>query len=216
MYEKELAFVNKQIDEFTEKAHLKKCPKLETFKSIFSPARADGISNRLLISENFLELWQKGSYDEKDVDALLAHEFGHFIAYPKSRFGAAANIIILFLCAVVLLTILVFYWSLRIPEPGIITALIMGCWFFLMPWVVRRLYVPGEFEADHNAVAFKLTDPQQLADALLKRMSMQRRRNLGPSQTLGLLWQMLTHPSLNETLENLGLEIRHAVEFRKM
>ncbi len=213
MYEKQLAFVNKQIDEFTEKAHLKRRPKLETFKSI-SPAKANGILNRLLISENFLELWQKGFYDEKDVDALLAHEFGHFIAYQKSRFEAAS--IILPLYVVFLSAILAFYWSLRIPEPGVITALIIVYWFFFMPWVVRRVYVPGEFEADHNAVAFKLADPQQLADALLKRMSTQRRRNLGPIQTLGLLWHMLTHPSLNETLENLGLEIRHTVEFRKM
>lgn len=213
MYEKQLAFINKRIDEFTEKAHLQKHPKLKTFKGTMPPASSNGLLNRLYISENFLEQWQQGFYDEKDVDALLAHEFGHLIAYQKSHFEAAKSVLAS-LYFVLLLAILAFYWSLRIPEPGMITTMIILCWFFFMPWIVRGAYVPGEFEADRNAIASKLIDAQQLADALLKRISTQPRRKLGPAQTLEVLWNMLTHPSLNETFQNLGLEIRWTVEPR--
>lgn len=214
MYEKQLAFIHKRIDEFTEKAHLKKSPKLQRYKGMI-PASANGILNRLYISDNFLEQWQQGFYDEKDADALLAHEFGHLIAYQKSRFEAAKGSLA-FLYFMLLPITLVFYWSLRILEPGVVTAVIILCWLFFLPWIVQRSYVPGEFEADRNAIAFGLADAQQLADALLKRMSMQWRRNLGPAQTLERLWSMLTHPSLDETLQNIGLGIGRTVEIRRI
>jgi hypothetical protein len=44
------------------------------------------VMNELHISENLLRELEKGIIDEKEVEATLAHEFGHFIAYnQKSR-----------------------------------------------------------------------------------------------------------------------------------
>ena len=206
MHEKQLAFINRRIDEFTKKARLRKRPKLKRYKGL-TPASANGFLNRLYVSENFLEEWERGSYEENDVDALLAHEFGHLIAFEKSRLEPVKSF--LFIVYLTLLPgILVTYWSLQIHEPGMISTVIMVCWFFFLPWITRRVYVPAEIEADNNAIAFNLADAQQLADALLKRISTHKREKWGPSETLELLWSMLTHPSLYETLQNLGFELR--------
>lgn len=214
MYEEQIALINKRIGEFTEKAHLKRRPKLETSKSMV-PASADSIFNTLHISEYFLEAWEHGFFNEKDVDALLAHEFGHFIAFQKSRLEAA-KIFFIPLYFMLLLGVLGFFRSLQTPEQVIITALITVCWLYFLPWIIRRTYVPSEFEADNNAIAFKLVDARQLADALLKRMSKPQPPMLGPNKTLGLIWLELTHPSVDETVQNLGLEIRSTVEIKRI
>jgi hypothetical protein len=220
MYERQITIINERIDKFTEKAHLKRRPKFTRLKRTSPPASANGVLNRLYVSDNFLELWQRGFYDEKDLDGLLAHEFGHFIAYQKSRFEVAKTCVVFLYF--MLLVGLVFCWGFYIPEPAFLTALttvlITLCWLCFLPWIARTAYVPGEFEADHNAIVFKLADAQQLADARLKRMSAPRPRKLGPGQTLEFLWSILTHPSLNDELQNLGLdmEVKYKVKGLKI
>jgi hypothetical protein len=215
MYEQEIAFINQRIEELTKKVKLKKKPKLKKSMSIIL-ASSNGLLNSLYVSEHLLAQWHEGVLDERDVNATLAHEFGHFIDYQKSRLRNLKHGLALPSYMILLLAALVFYWSLRVAEPGAITALIVLLWTFFLPSVMRRVFISGELEADRLAIAFSLIESQQLADAIVKRIGLKPAGKLGPTKLMELVENMLTHPFLYERLHNIGFEIKRPAETRRI
>lgn len=215
MYKQENAFINQRIEELTKKAKLKKKPKLKKSKSIIL-ASSNCLLNSLYISEHLLAQWQEGIFDERDVDAILAHEFGHFIDYQKSRLRNLKLGFTVPLYMFLLLATLVSLRSLRIPEPIEIAAMIVGSWTFFLPSVMRWAFISGELEADRNAIAFSLIESQELADAIVRRIGLKPVGKLGPTNLLELVQSVLTHPSLYDRLHNIGFEIKRPVKTQRI
>ena len=215
LYEQENAFINQRIEELTKKAKLKKKPRLKKSRSTVL-AYFNCFLNSLFISQHLLAQWHIGVLDERDVDAILVHEFGHFIDYQKSRLRNIKHGLTFSSYMILLLATLAFYWSLRIPEPGAMTALITLLWMFFLPSVMRWTFISGELEADRHAIAFSLIESQQLADAIVRRIGLKPVGKLGPTNLLELVESVLTHPSLYDRLHNIGFEIKRPVETRRI
>lgn len=101
VYDQQFKSVSDKIDSLSKKAELKKVPKLKKYKESIPLAYYNGVLNQLGVSEKLLEQWQKGKYAEEDIDAILAHEFGHAIGHQrKSHHNLQLNIHLLLLIAI--------------------------------------------------------------------------------------------------------------------
>ena len=89
-------------------------------------------------------------------------------------------------------------------------------WFLLLPWIIRRIYVPGELAADANAIAFSLISDQELANAIVNRVGIATESKVGPVKILSILDGILSHPFLNEQLRNIGFEVKKPIDTKRM
>jgi len=197
------AFMRQKIEELSEKAGLNSVPELCISKTE-RLASVNPFQRRISIGETLLSLWQEGKFTEADVEATLAHEIGHLMDLRRDSCSKSfRNLLVesLWLASGVV-PLVVFLFSPSLLTLAITVMLALG-WGFSLPWVVRRVEVGIELEADKNA-AVHLVNPEQLANALAKISSFDiPSRTLGFTAKVSFIAGTLTHPTFKERLRNL-------------
>jgi Zn-dependent protease with chaperone function len=184
-----MAFINKKIEEYTQKAKLKKKPKLKVSKKL-APASVNVTKNELYVSDHLLSHWQKGLFDDREVEALLVHEFGHLIDYShKSWFEKHLKYSIqwylaifptIFVLGILFLSFMFGVMaSFIVPIFGVIGIV----WAYYLPWIMRKNFVARELEANKNAIFFKLVEAKQIADFITKSIGVPLPEIVGPVTT---------------------------------
>ena len=199
----QVAFMTQAIEELAKKAKLLRTPELCVSKTE-RLASVNVFQNRISVGEHLLSLWREGKFDDNDVEATIAHEIGHLMDFRRdsgsSNFRNLLFESLWFSFAVVPLVNYLLFPSVMFLMLSVLLA--VG-WGFSLPWVVRRVEIRIELEADRNAALY-LVKPQQLADALLKISSFgMPGTNLGLSGRLAFLAGTLTHPSFQERVRYL-------------
>jgi hypothetical protein len=215
--QQQTTYINKKITELTKKAHLKNKPKWD-FEEIVLPAYTNPSRNKIQISESFRRQWEKGDFDEKDADALLAHEFGHLIdmkAGSKFVTPKLFSAYVLFLFALVLSVA----FFVAAPINFCILAFSFSIWVLFLPAILKKAYVPRELKADSNAIG--LIDAHQFANCIVKIQLMpdknDRHYRFGGRVISRLVYklELFRHPSLDERLNNIGFEIKFPINTKR-
>jgi Zn-dependent protease with chaperone function len=203
MYSQQEAFMTQKVEELAKKAKLKRIPELCISKKE-RLANVNIFASRIGVGEYLCSLWQEGKFNEKDVEATLAHEVGHLMDFchnPGSR--SFRNLMVesaWFAFGIVPLVTYLIIPSLLILA---ICVSLAAIWGSSLPWIVRRIEVRIELEADQNAARY-LVEPQQLANALLKISSFDvPRKKFGLIGKLSFLAGTITHPTFNERVRQL-------------
>jgi Zn-dependent protease with chaperone function len=191
------------IEELAKKAKLLRTPELCVSKTE-RLASVNVFQNRISVGEHLMSLWREGKFDDNDVEATIAHEIGHLMDFRRnSRSSNFRNLLIeslWFSFAVVPLVIYLLFPSVMFLMFSVLLA--VG-WGFSLPWIVRRVEIRIELEADRNAALY-LVKPEQLADALIKISSFGKPgTKLGVTAKMAFLAGTLTHPSFQERLRYL-------------
>ncbi len=200
---RQLTFLEQTVAELSRKAGLRRAPELSVSKHE-RLASVNIFQNRISIGEEFLSLWNEGKFDNQDVEATIAHEIGHLMDLKcGSRSSNFRNL----LCESVWLSFgvvpIVIYLLSPLNIFLAISVVLATGWGFSLPWVVRRIEVGIELEADRNAAAY-LVEPHQLAEALVKISSFgMPKKNLGLTAKLSFFAGTLTHPSFKDRVRNL-------------
>ncbi len=196
----QVAFMRQKIEELSEKAGLSSVPQLCISKKE-RLAAVNPFLYRISVGETILKLWQQGKFSDADIEATLAHEIGHLMDLRHdSRSKSFRNLLAESLCftsGVAPLVIFVLFPSQLTLAVAVLLAI---GWGFSLPWVVRRVEVGIELEADRNAALY-LVDPKKLANALTKISSYALpQRTLSFTAKLSFIAGTLTHPTFKERL----------------
>jgi Zn-dependent protease with chaperone function len=205
----QVTVIKHKIAELSKKAGLEQTPELQISKT--EPlASVQVFRKQITVGENLLSHWQQGELDEKDVEAVLAHEIGHMMdlnrGFRSSSFRRLLGERMYFAFAIAPLLIYFVYPS----SASLVLSLVcfMG-WAVLLPWVFRRTKFHIELEADRNAARY-LIEPQRLTELFEKKHVFAPVKNYGITKRVKHGVGMLTHPSLNERLHNLSVEAKKA------
>lgn len=212
MYEDLIRKVEQKAEILTKKSGLKQTPKLRVVKGTTG---VNSNTNVLAIDEYLLSQWQDGEISEIDIDGTLAHEFGHLIEHSTDKLGRKSDRQLVFYI-MVLAVALIFYYALQIPEPGIGYPVITLIWVALLPFISRKICVPGELAADRNAVYFSLITDQEMANCIVNRIGRFPKKRPGPMEVLKIVDNFVTHPFLKEQLENIGFEIERPIKTKQL
>jgi hypothetical protein len=216
MYELQKSIIKQKIKEMSDKVGLKKRPKVK-FSNKEKLASTKIFWNELTVGEYLLSQWQKGVFEEKDVDASLAHEFGHRIDFSRNFQSVIFRCFFLLLIYVSLGLILTWLSSLvHLPNFWMIPLLVFVILVVFLPWILVKTGAPPELEADRNAVKNKLISAEEMAKSIIKKSSYTQTRKNGPFETFMFMINMLSYPSTTERLRNLGFEIKKPVEIQKI
>jgi Zn-dependent protease with chaperone function len=199
----QVAFMTQTIEELTKKAKLRRTPELCVSKTE-RLASVNVFQNRISVGEHLLSLWREGKFDDKDVEATIAHEIGHLMDFRRdSGSSNFRNLLIESLWFSFAVVPLVIYLLVPSVMFLMLSVLLAVGWGFSLPWIVRRVEVRIELEADKNAALY-LVKPQQLADALVKISSFgMPGTKLGVTAKMAFLAGTLTHPTFKERLRYL-------------
>ncbi len=198
-----VAFMTRTLEELSKKAKLRHTPELFISKSERF-ASVNVFRNRISIGENLVSLWSNGEFSDGDVEATLAHEIGHLMDFRHdSRSTSFRNMISeAFWFSFGIVPLVVYLISPSMPSLAISALVALG-WGFSLPWVVRKVDVRIELEADRNA-ALHLVTAKQLANALIKISSFSiSSSGLGLKAKLSFSVSVLTHPSFSERVHYL-------------
>ena len=191
------------IEELAKKAKLRRTPEVCVSKRE-RLASVSVFQNRISVGEHLLSLWQERKFDEKDIEATLAHEVGHLMDFRRDSHSVSFRNLLVeslwFGFGVAPLVVYVLFPSLT---SLVLSALLAVGWGFSLPWIVRRVEVRIELEADRNAAVY-LVAPQQLANTLVKISSFGLpTKKLGLTARMAFLAGTLTHPSFKERVRYL-------------
>ena len=218
-YEQQKIILNAKKNLLASKAHLKKVPKIKTHKEKTPLACYNGVYNSISFSEKVLDKWQKGIYDEQYVDYILAHEIGHAIGDKlKSHHTKRLKIHLTALLAILLSLYARVFLPNLLLQSVVLVICILGfvVWAFCIPWVIRQIYVCSELEANSNAVTYQLIDAQEMARQILRKANFgDTTLKLSPMEILEYVWNVFTHPTIAEQLQNLNLKIKEPVDVEK-
>ena len=205
--------VEEKARALSEKSGLKQPPKPRIIRGITG---VNSNTNILSISKDMLSQWQNGEISESDVDGTLAHEFGHLIEHSTDRLGRKSDRqAALYLFALPLALLL--YYALLIPEPGVGYPVITLIWVAFLPFMLRKIYLPGELAADRNAIKFSLISDEEMATCIVRiRTGKIPNESLGPMEILKAIENWVTHPFLAEQLANIGFEIEKPVKVKRL
>jgi Zn-dependent protease with chaperone function len=197
------AFLKQSIEELTKKAGLRRAPDLSISKNERF-ASVNVFQKRISIGEHLLSLWQQGKFSDKDIEATLAHEVGHLMDFRRdSDSSNFRNLLIESLWFTFGVVPIVTYVLSPSATWLLVSVLIALGWGVSLPWIVRRVEVRIEFEADRKAAMY-LVAPQQLADALVRIGSFGKPpKTLGFTAKMAFLAGTLTHPSFKERVRYL-------------
>ena len=199
----QIAFLQQKIGDLSKKANLSTVPDLWVSKTE-RLANVNVFQRRISVGENLLALWKEGKFEDTDMEATLAHEIGHLMDFRvDSRSRSFRNLLFESLWFAFGIVPLVIY----LLSPSLVTLLFAGvlaiCWGFTLPWVVRRVEVGIELEADRNAALY-LVRPEHLANALTRISSFGiPSKKLGLTAQLSFLAGTLTHPTFKERVKSL-------------
>ena len=199
----QVAFMNIKLDELAKKAKLGRTPEL-CISSSERFASVDVFRNRISIGGHLVSLWRQGKFGDADVEATLAHEVGHLMDFRRDSHSSSFRNM---LCESLWFSFGIFPLVFYLLSPSLTSLLVSGLialgWGSSLPWVVRRVEVRIELEADRNA-GLHLVEPQQLADALVKISSFSLSTGgLGLTAKLAISASTLTHPSFGDRVRFL-------------
>ncbi len=205
MYKDEIELVEKMTIALCDRAKLKKYPKVTVTKS-FRLAAVKWFRNQLLIGEYLLSQFQNGNFGEDDVKASIAHEIGHLMPSRLPWYHRIFKYIDFIIVYVACLVTFFFgsFWLISNTLFPFLIVLIVSLPF--LPWLIRSIELPFELEADRNAS--KLIGSKALAKSIINKANRRRERGKGISETLVALESFLSHPSVNERIENLGYTLK--------
>lgn len=213
------------------KSKLRKMPKIRVTEDLTYLGGAPIFFNEIRLSRlTLLDRWEKGELETEDVEATLAHEFGHRIDFSKklSSFEFKYGLIkIIYLALGVLLFMLLylneFFVKQLVNQLGLSNSLfalfpivafpsfliiVFAIWILLFPWVLRRTSIPIELKADENAIEYRLIEPQQMVQSILKQYSSPK-ASPNSKMKLDTFYNWLIHPMLSERLRNLNFQINN-------
>jgi len=196
-------FMRQKIEALSKKAGLTHVPELCISKSE-RLANVNPFQYRISVGETILSLWREGKFSDADVEATLAHEIGHLMDFRRdSRSKSFRNLLFEGLwCALCVVPLIIYLFWPSMTTLFITAAIAIG-WGISLPWIIRRVEVGIELEADRNAAVY-LVEPKQLAGALDKISSFGIPSRLpGFTAKLSFLAGTLTHPTFKERLSNL-------------
>lgn len=200
---KQVAFMTQKLNELAQKAKLRRAPdicvsKNERFASV------NIFQKRISVGEHLLSLWTDGKFSDDDVEATLAHEVGHLMDFGRDSDSTSfRNLLAESLWFSFGVVPLIIYLLLPSTSSFLISAALAVGWGFSLPFIVRRVEIRIELEADRNA-ALHLVAPDKLATALVKISSHSvPPRTLGFTARLSFLAGIFTHPSFSERVQNL-------------
>jgi Zn-dependent protease with chaperone function len=199
----QVAYLTQKLGDLAKKARLRRTPNLYISKTERF-ASVNVFQNRISIGTHVLNLWQAGKFNNNDIDAMLAHEIGHLMDFRSDSKSASFRQLIfesLWLCFGVI-PIVLYVLSPTVAVLAFSLCFAAG-WGFSLPWIVRRVEVRIELEADRNAAMF-LIEPKQLAEALIKIGSFSKPAgNLSFKGWLVFTAGILTHPTFSERVRFL-------------
>jgi len=199
----QIDFMKQKIELLSNKAGLSNVPELSISKRE-RLANVNPFQYQISVGETILSFWREGKFNDADMEATLAHEIGHLMDFRKdSRSKSFRNLLFESLWIAFCVVPLVIYFVSPSFMTLVIAVSIAVTWGALLPWVVRRVEVGVELEADRNAALY-LVNPEQLACALNKITSFGiPARTLGFAARVSFLAGTLTHPTLRERLRHL-------------
>jgi hypothetical protein len=199
----QMAFLNQKMAELSKKAKLASIPELNISKSE-RLANVNVYRDRISIGENLLLHWEKGEFTDADMEATLAHEFGHLIDFRNDSHSSSFRNLIAESLWVSLGVLPIVLYVLSPKVVTLIASLLLAvAWACSLPLVMRHIEVKIEFEADRNAALY-LVEPQQLADALMKISTFAScTKGFGVARRLNCFVANLTHPSFSERVKYL-------------
>lgn len=205
MEKRQISVLQNKIAELSRKAGLKQPPVLQISKTE-RLASIQVFRKEITVGETLLFHWQQGELDEKDIEAVLAHEIGHLMDFNRgfrspSLRRLVAERMYFALAIAPLLIYLVFPSSASL----FMSMMCFMGWVLFLPWVFRRAEFNIELEADRHAARY-LVEPQRLARLFEKKHIFAPVKNYGLTKRLRNGVGLLTHPSLNERLNNLSVE----------
>jgi Zn-dependent protease with chaperone function len=203
IYSQQEAFMAQKVEELAKKANLKRVPDLCISKNE-RLANVNIFASRIGVGEYLCSLWRDGKFDEKDVEATLAHEVGHLMDFClNSASRSFRNLIFESSWFAFGIVPLIIYLLIPSFATLVFCVALAAVWGSTLPWIVRRIEVKIELEADQNAALY-LVEPQQLANALLKISSFDVPvKKFGLVGRLSFLAGTLTHPTFNERVQQL-------------
>ncbi len=200
------------------KAGLTKRPKILVKRLDNAVAKISVFGNNILFDENFVIHWSRGDFNEKDVDAVLAHEVGHLIDDGNS---IADNLHSVFFTRSVGMNVLYLLILPAILFPvkfsllfTLIALIAVPVWVILLPHVFRANLIKHELIADKNAVDYGLIAPADLLLTAHKRNEIYRNRPVNSKFLVPWIriMNMLTTTTLAERAENLGVDIEYELK----
>ena len=194
------AFLKEKVEELGKKAGLRRAPELSISKHERF-ASVNVFQKRISLGENLLSLWQQGKFSDKDIEATIAHEVGHLMDFRRdSDSSNFRNLLIESLWFSFGIVPIVTYVLLPSVTWLFVSILVALGWGLSLPWIVRRVEVRIEFEADRKAAMF-LVEPQQLVAALVRIGSLGKPpKTPGVTAKMSFLAGTLTHPSFKERI----------------
>jgi hypothetical protein len=205
MYEEEIAEIKQIVKKFYDIAPLKKIPQIKVAQ-LKESARVDFTKLRITISENELKKWQKGISDVEDMEALLAHEYGHLIDLQRGLKSVLVKStikqVLYFIAGAGLLIGTTIFSSVSILS--LVMVLTFFLWIIIFPYFNGKCAITAQLEADTNAS--KLIGRERLASAIIRRIRM-------PPMSMSIIgtWNrlrfILVVPMIGERLKNLNLEV---------
>lgn len=204
MYEKEIGIMKQILEKLNETAKLKAVPSLKISK-IKEAANVSFTKPRITVSENELKKWQNGELDVNDMEALLAHEFGHLIDLQNGlRSILVISTIEMLLYVLGGFGLIVAGISIPLGILQLFFTLLLLIWIIVLPYVIRKCAIAGQLEADRNAA--KLIGTERLALAIIRRIRFPP-KSIGVVETWTRIRFILLMPTISERLKNLNLEL---------
>jgi hypothetical protein len=193
------------------KSKLSKKPKLRIEKQ-FAPASYKDSNNTIYVDKRTIEEWAQGRVGEREVDYILAHEFGHAIAHTKHK-DRIASLTTVYITG--LLLALLFFFGVHLSfndsmgslTSGITIIVIIVIWLLFLPWILRKIHVPWELLANRCAIDYFLISADDMAAVIINCSPILE--NIGPIKLLKILYSLTTHPFLAENLLNIGFRYRN-------
>jgi len=204
MYEEEIDEINQITKKFYDISPLKKIPEIKVAQ-LKESAKVDFTKHRITISENELKKWKKGISDVEDMEALLAHEYGHLIDLQRGLKSVLVKSTIkqvLYLLAGGGLIGTAIFSSNSILSLFMVLAFFL--WIIIFPYFNGKCAITAQLEADTNAS--KLIGRERLGSAIIRRIRM-------PPMSMSIIgtWNrlrfILVVPLISERLKNLNLEV---------
>lgn len=207
LYDQQVNIMKQKVEKLAKKAKFKKTPTLKISKDEHLLAKASILRKKITVGTKLLSQWQKGEIDENDVEVTLAHEIGHLMDFERkfhSVFLRYNAIVVLYL--VLGFGLLKLVWFPHLAEPWILPLLIFIVWAFFLHWILRRVSLAVQFEADKNGAS--LVSDEQFANSIIKRRRFRDTKGFGLIETWELLLYVILSPSISERLKNLNFEIK--------
>ena len=206
IFDNKIAIIKQMVMDLSKKGQLKRVPRVKISKKV-EAAETSLWKEEIIIGEKLLYHWRNGEFSEEDIEAILAHEIGHIMDRHRKFASAWFHELITGSLYFILGLVLLFFGSIFSNLICVFCVFILLLvWLFFFPFVIRKMSVSVELEADKNAS--KLIGNSKLAYSIAKRFRFYPYKVIDAVNTWKLLLHYMRTPTFTERLQNLGFEIK--------